>query len=67
MITKMSPLSILLCSLLTAPAALAHPGHQHAQGWLPRLLHSAIGWDQLLVLFAAVAVALYLFASKNRR
>jgi hydrogenase/urease accessory protein HupE len=67
MITKMSRLSILLCSLLTAPAALAHPGHQHAQGWLPRLLHSAIGWDQLLVLFAGAVVALYLFASKNRR
>ena len=67
MITIMSRLSILLCSLLTVPAALAHPGHEHAQGWLPRLLHSAIGWDQLLVLFAVAAVGLYLFVSRSQR
>ncbi len=50
----------LASGLLTVPAAFAHPGHEHAQGWLARWSHSTLGWDPLLILFAVAAVALCL-------
>ena len=67
MIKKIPRLVVLVCSLLPLPVALAHPGHEHAQGWLSRVAHAPIGWDQLLLLIAVAMVAVYLFIAKNRR
>ena len=56
----------VLFSLATAASVIpaivqAHPGHTHETGVLAAVNHTVIGWDQLIVLFAVAAVALYAF------
>jgi len=53
-------LSSLAVAAAVIPAiALGHPGHAHETGMLGTINHAAIGLDQLLILFAVAAVAVY--------
>ena len=53
-------LSSLAVAAAVIPAiALGHPGHAHETGMLGSINHAAIGLDQLLILFAVAAVAVY--------
>ena len=53
-------LSSLAVAAAVIPAtALGHPGHAHETGILGSIDHAAIGLDQLLILFAVAAVAVY--------
>ncbi len=53
-------LSILAVAASAIPAtALGHPGHTHETGILDAVNHAAIGLDQLIILFAVGAVAVY--------
>jgi len=53
-------LSSLAVAASAIPAiALGHPGHTHETGMLSAVNHAAIGLDQLLILFAVAAVAVY--------
>lgn len=42
----------LLGSLLVAPMAQAHPGHQHDGGLLANIVHSFMSMDHVLFLLA---------------
>jgi len=42
----------LLASLLVAPLAQAHPGHQHDGGLLAGIVHSFLTMDHALILLA---------------
>ena len=53
-------LSNLAVAASVIPAtALGHPGHAHETGVLSAVNHAAIGLDQLIILFAVGAVAVY--------
>lgn len=53
-------LSSLAVAASAVPAtALGHPGHAHETGMLTAVNHAAIGLDQLVILFAVAAVAVY--------
>ena len=53
-------LSSLAVAAAVIPAtALGHPGHAHETGLLDSINHAAIGLEQLLILFAVAAVAVY--------
>ena len=53
-------LSSLAVAASAIPAtALGHPGHAHEAGLLTAVNHAATGLDQLIILFAVAAVAVY--------
>lgn len=49
---KFRPGLFLLGSLLVAPLAQAHPGHQHDGGLLANVVHSFLTMDHALILLA---------------
>lgn len=60
-------LSGLLIAASVIPAtALGHPGHVHETGTLTAVNHAAIGMDQLIILFAVAAIALYAIRRINK-
>lgn len=62
---KLSKLIGVLCGSAYLPVASAHPGHEHSQGILERLLHAAgTEWLAPLLLLALVVTVGYWYVRK---
>jgi hypothetical protein len=60
-----SKLISVLCGSVYGSVALAHPGHEHSQGIVERLLHAAgTEWLAPLLLLVLVVTVGYLYARK---
>jgi len=65
---KLSKLIAVLCGSLYLPVALAHPGHEHSQGIVERLLHAIqTDWLAPLVLLVLLSLAGYFYVRKAEK
>jgi hypothetical protein len=62
---KLSKLIAALCASVYLPVALAHPGHEHSQRIVERLLHAVeTEWLVPILLVLAVIIAGYWYVRK---
>ena len=60
---KLSKLIAVLCGSAYLPVALAHPGHEHSQAIMERLLHAVeTEWLAPIVLLVSLGLAGYFYA-----